>query len=165
MKLLSIIYKNCVRLDKYPDIWKKFNICLIHRKNDAQILNSYRQVSLSNAFGKLFEKVILNSLFIYLDENKLLSVHLSCFCSNDLFLYQLLVTVLKYTQLLIQILGCVMYFWTYQGPLKKFSMKDYLIISNQLKYRVIGWNQLKKIPTWQALANFVKWSDIWLVTI
>ena len=67
----------------FPDIWKRLNICPIHKKGDKKIINNYRPVSLLPIHGKIFERIIFNSLFEYVEENKLLSVHQSGFPSND----------------------------------------------------------------------------------
>ena len=40
--------------------------------------------------GKIFERIIFNSLYEYVEENKLLSVHQSGFRSNDSCVNQLL---------------------------------------------------------------------------
>ena len=74
----------------FPDIWKRSNICPIHKKGDKQIINNYRPVSLLPICGKIFERIIFNSLYEYVEENKLLSVHQSGFRSNDSCVNQLL---------------------------------------------------------------------------
>ena len=67
----------------FPDIWKKSNIYPIHKKGDKQISNNHRPVSLLPICGKIFETIIFNSLYEYVEENKVLSVHQSGFWSND----------------------------------------------------------------------------------
>ena len=52
----------------FPDIWEKLNICPIHKKGDKQTINNYMPVSLLPICGKLFEKVIFNSLYKYVEE-------------------------------------------------------------------------------------------------
>ena len=42
-------------------------------------INNYRLVSLLPIYGKIFERLILNSLFEYLEEHNLLSAHQSSF--------------------------------------------------------------------------------------
>ena len=74
----------------FPDIWKRSNICPIHKKGDKQIINNYRPVSLLPIHGKIFERKIFNSLYEYVEENKLLSVHQSGFWSNHSWVNQLL---------------------------------------------------------------------------
>ena len=73
MKPLSMIFKNCIGFGELPDIWKKSNICPIHKKNEKQTINNFRTVLLLPICGKLFERLIFNSLFNCLKENKLLS--------------------------------------------------------------------------------------------
>ena len=65
---LSIIFRNCINHSTFPDLWKKSNICPIHKKGDKQIINNYRPVSLLPICGKIFEKLIFNSLFEYLEK-------------------------------------------------------------------------------------------------
>ena len=87
----SLIFQNCLNCSAFPDIWKKSNICpVLQKKNDKQIINNYRPVSLLPAFGKILEKLIFKSLFEYLDEHKLLSKHQSGFRPNDSCINQLL---------------------------------------------------------------------------
>ena len=68
-KPLSIIYKNCITTGIYPNTWKKSNIVPVHKKGDKQFVNNYRPVSLLPIFGKVFEKILFNSIFEYLQEN------------------------------------------------------------------------------------------------
>ena len=42
----------------FPDLWKKSNICPIHRKSDKQVISNYRPVSLLPICGKIFERLI-----------------------------------------------------------------------------------------------------------
>ena len=71
IKPLSNIYKNCIEINSYPDTWKKSNIVLVHKKGDKQNVNSYKPVSLLPILGKIFEKILFNSIFEYLQENSL----------------------------------------------------------------------------------------------
>ena len=59
---LSIIFNNCINQSMFPNIWKKSNICPIHKKGDKQIINNYRPVSLFPFCGKIFERIVFNSL-------------------------------------------------------------------------------------------------------
>ena len=74
-----------------PDIWKRPNICPIHKKGET-IINNNRPVSLLPICGTIFERIIFNSLYEYVEE-KLLSVHQSGFWSNDSCVNQLLLIV------------------------------------------------------------------------
>ena len=89
-KPLSIIYKNCIKTGIYPNAWKKSNIVLVHKKGDKQIVNNYRPVSLLPIFGKVFKKILFNSIFESLQENCLICDNQSGFRLSDLCEYQLL---------------------------------------------------------------------------
>ena len=89
-KPLSMIYKTCIKTGICPNAWKKSNIGLVHTKGDKQIVNNYRPVSLLPIFGKVFEKILFNSIFEYLQENCLLCDNQSGFRPSDSCEYQLL---------------------------------------------------------------------------
>ena len=72
VKLLSIIFKICIDNGIFPDIWKKSNIIPVHKKGDKQIIDNYRPVFLLRICGKVFEKLLFNSVFKFLDDNNLL---------------------------------------------------------------------------------------------
>ena len=59
---LIILFKNSTKSSHYPDIWKRSNIIPVHKKNDKQLIISYRPISLLPIFGKIFEKVIFNKI-------------------------------------------------------------------------------------------------------
>ena len=54
------------------------------------MIKNYRPVLLLPACGKIFEKIIFNSLFKYLDDNNLLNGNQSGFCPGDSCVHQLL---------------------------------------------------------------------------
>ena len=93
VKPLTILLKNCISQGIFPDNWKKSNICRIYKKGDKQIINNYRPVSLLQIYGKIFERLIFNSSYKFLEEHNLLSIHQSFFCSNDSCINQLLFIV------------------------------------------------------------------------
>ena len=72
-KPLHLIFRNCLETESFPKEWKKANIILVHKKDDNQLIINYRPVSLLLICGKGFEKIIFNSLFVYLNNNNLLS--------------------------------------------------------------------------------------------
>ena len=90
VKPLLIIFKNCIDNGIFPDIWKKSNIIPVHKKGDKQITDNYRPVSLLPIRGKIFEKLLFNSIFKFLDDNNLLSSNQSGFRPSDSCEYQLL---------------------------------------------------------------------------
>ena len=87
---LTIIFNSCINQSMFLDIWKNSNICPIHKKGDKQTINNYWPVSLLPVCGKIFHRLIFNSLYKHLEDNKLLSVHQSGFQSSDSCVNQLL---------------------------------------------------------------------------
>ena len=67
----------------------------MYKKSDKQVINSYRSVSILPICGKVFEKLIFNSVYKYLEEQKLLSADQSGFRENDSCVNQLLSIVLN----------------------------------------------------------------------
>ena len=58
-KPLSIIFRNFISQGTFPDMWKKSNICLIHKKGDKQVTNNYRPVSLPPIVKKYLKDLFL----------------------------------------------------------------------------------------------------------
>ena len=89
-KPLAILFRNCLESECFPKEWKKANIVPVHKKHDKQLIKNYRPVSLLPICSKIFEKVIFNSLFKYLDDNNLLNSNQSGFRPGDSCVHQLL---------------------------------------------------------------------------
>ena len=89
-KPLAILFRNCLESECFPKEWKKANIVPVHKKHDKQLIKNYRPVSLLPICSKIFEKVIFNSLFKYLDDNNLLNSNQSGFWPGDSCVHQLL---------------------------------------------------------------------------
>ena len=99
------------------------------KKRNKQIINNYRLVSLLPICNKNFEKIIFNSLFEYLEDNKLLNCNQSGFRSGDSCVHQLLsITHEIYksfdTNPSIEARGV---FWTYLKPLIESGMMAFII--------------------------------------
>ena len=60
-----------------------------HKKNDKRSLNNYRPVSLLPICGNIFERIIFN-VFLFLEDNSLLTPNQSGFRPNDSCINQLL---------------------------------------------------------------------------
>ena len=72
------------------DIWKSSNIIPEHKKNDKQLVENYRPISLLPIFGKIFEKIIFNKIYHFLLEERLLNLNQSGFPPFDSCINQLL---------------------------------------------------------------------------
>ena len=87
---LSLLFQNCIDTRTFPGTWKKSNIVPVDKKGNKQIVDNYRPVSLLPILGKIFERIIFNSIFEYLEENNLLCPNQSAFRLSDSCEYQLL---------------------------------------------------------------------------
>ena len=70
LRPLKMFFENCLRTRLFPDQWEKANVVLIHRKGDKQLIKNYRPVSLLSICGKIFERLIFDTLFNYFIEKK-----------------------------------------------------------------------------------------------
>ena len=90
VKPLSIIFKNRKLGKNFPNLWKKANVVSIHKKGEKDLIKNYRPVSLLPIFGKIFERLIFNSLFKCIDENEMVNPNQSGFRPFDSCVNQLL---------------------------------------------------------------------------
>ena len=87
---LYIMFQNSLKSSIYPSTWKKANVTPVHKKGDKQCVSNYRPVSLLPVFGKIFEKLIFNEIYSFLDREKLLNANQSGFQPFDSCVNQLL---------------------------------------------------------------------------
>ena len=50
VKPLIILFQNSMTSTRYPDIWKRSNIILVHKKNDKQLIQNFGPISLLSVF-------------------------------------------------------------------------------------------------------------------
>ena len=67
----------------FPNEWKKADVIAVHERGDKQTIKNFRPVSLLPICSKIFEQIIFNSLFRYLENNKLPTCHQSGFRPSD----------------------------------------------------------------------------------
>ena len=89
-KPLQLISRSCIENGKFPYEWKKANVVPVHKKGNKQTLENYRPVSLLPICGKIFERLIYNSLFEFFIANELISSNQSGFKPGDSCINQLL---------------------------------------------------------------------------
>ena len=87
---LKIIFEKCLETGLYPSLWKKANVQPTHKKDSRQIASNYRPISLLCISGKIFEKIIFDQLYSFLDTNRLLTENQSGFRPGDSTINQLL---------------------------------------------------------------------------
>ena len=72
---LSIIINQMLKSGIFPDSLKISKIVPLYKKDDDTNLSNYRPISLLPSISKFFEKVILEQLSTYLDNNNLIHKH------------------------------------------------------------------------------------------
>ena len=87
---LRIIFANCLRRGLFPAIWKYANIVPVHKKNEKNLKENYRPISLLSIFGKILEKFMYDSLYSHLVSHELLNPNQSGFRPGDSTINQLL---------------------------------------------------------------------------
>ena len=87
---LKIIFEESLKKGIFLKIWKKAHVVPIHKKEDKTLIKNYRPISLLPIFGKIFERVIYNSLFNHFLSNKLFTPSQSGFLPGDSSIAQLL---------------------------------------------------------------------------
>ena len=140
IKPLSIIFRNSISQSTFPDMWKKSNVCLVHKKSDKQVItsNNYRPVSLLPISGKAFERLLFNYVYEYLEEYKLLSADQSGFRANDSCANQLLSIVHNIYSAFnayptLQFCGI---YWIYQRLLIKYGIRDLFLNFSQWVFQM-----------------------------
>ena len=89
LPLYIIIFKNILLTSIYPSMWKLANVTPIFKKGDKQLIKNYRPISLLPICGKIFEKIIFNNLYSYLNANNLITKNQSGFRHGDSTINQL----------------------------------------------------------------------------
>ena len=54
LKPWILLFQNAAKLSYFPDIWKRYNIIPVHRKNDKQFVENYRPISLFGEGNLIF---------------------------------------------------------------------------------------------------------------
>ena len=68
---LTLIINQSLITGIFPDQLKIAKVIPLYKKDNADMVNNYRPVSLLNALSKVFEKAAFNQLYKYFKENKL----------------------------------------------------------------------------------------------
>ena len=72
---LTIIINQMLRVGIFPDLLKISKVVPVYKKDDNTNLSNYRPISLLPSMSKIFEKVILEQLFTYLEDNNFIHRH------------------------------------------------------------------------------------------
>ena len=77
----SAVFTKSILTGIYPTEWKTARVTPVFKKSVKSDLNNYRPISVIPVVSKVFEKIIYDQLYQYLNNNKLLSSCQSGFCS------------------------------------------------------------------------------------
>ena len=86
---LTRLFKLSLSQSKFPIKWKKANVLPLHKKNEKDIMNNYRPISLLSCVGKALERIVFKYVFNYFRDNFLLLVYQSGFTPGDSTVHQL----------------------------------------------------------------------------
>ena len=78
-----LIYERCIESGQYPQACKRANILPIHKKESRQLKKNYRPISLLSTCGKIFEKLIFDVMYEFLNKNNFLTPKQSGFRPGD----------------------------------------------------------------------------------
>ena len=87
---LCLVFEKCFETGIYPSVWKIANLVPIHKKESKQNKKNYRPISLLPIFGKIFEKLLFDTLYCHLCDNNLLTQNQSGFRPGNSTINQLL---------------------------------------------------------------------------
>ena len=71
VKPLFFIFNQCLETGIFPEMWKWGNVLPTHKKESRQLKKNYRPISLLPICGKIFEKIIFDSIYKHFTDNKL----------------------------------------------------------------------------------------------
>ena len=89
-KPLFVIFQNCLKSIIFTDDWKKRNNVPVHKKDNKQLVNNYRPMSLLPICSKTFDKLLFDSIFSFMIQSNLLNSCQSGFRPNDSWINQLI---------------------------------------------------------------------------
>ena len=72
-KPLTCLLNECLRAGKFPESFKIARVTPIFKKGDETNCSNYRPISCLPVFSKIFERLVVNQLLKFSDENKILS--------------------------------------------------------------------------------------------
>ena len=90
VKPLCLIFNQCLETGVFPEVWKWGNVLPTHKKDSRQLKKNYRPISLLPICGKIFEKIIFDSIYKYFTDNKLFTPSQSGFRTGHSTINQLL---------------------------------------------------------------------------
>ena len=88
--LLKLLFQSSLEKGLFPSDWKKSYIVPVHKKENKNLIKTYRRISLLPSSSKIYESLIFNSVFNYFINNNLFTKSQSDFLPLDSCISQLL---------------------------------------------------------------------------
>ena len=85
-----ITFWSCLEKGKFPSEWKKVNVVPALKNNNMLESKSYRTISLLPFSGRIFERLLYDSMFNSFPENSLISKNQSGYTPRDSYTNQLM---------------------------------------------------------------------------
>ena len=125
---LSLLFKKSFDNSYFPELWKKSNNIPVHKINYKRNFENYRPISLFPIFSEIFEKILFNKMYTFLQSEHLLIPNQFGFRQSDSCMNQLL----SITRETFQSFDATppqldQFFQICQRLLTKFSIKGYFI--------------------------------------
>ncbi len=76
---LALIFNTSIETSQFPDLWKVARVVPIFKAGDKAEKSNYRSISVLPVISRLFEKLITDQLYQYMNENGLFSADQSGF--------------------------------------------------------------------------------------
>ena len=83
IKLLSLSFTNCLRDGVFPNNLKKANVIPVHKKGNKQLVSNYCPVSLLLICSKIYENLVFDCIYDFLDQDCQLNANQSGFMPCD----------------------------------------------------------------------------------
>ena len=92
IKIILLLFNKCMKEKKMPQTWKIAKITMIPKKDQNKtLLSSYRPISVTSCLGKLFERVVAQRMYSFLESKNILTKYQSGFrahrCTLDNLLF------------------------------------------------------------------------------
>ncbi len=88
-KPLARLFNLSLESTQFPDPWKLANVLPLHKKNETNLVNNYRPISLLSCVSKVFEKIVFRHVFNFFRNSFTITVHQSGFIPGDSTVNQL----------------------------------------------------------------------------
>ena len=137
---LTGIFEKSIHTGIFPTEWKLARVTPVFKKGIKSDLNNYRPISVIPVVSKVFEKIIYDQLYEYLNDNKLLSDCQSGFRSLHSTLTALLEATNSWS---VNIDNGLLNGVVFIDPKKAFDTIDHEIIVRKMSYFGADHNTLK----------------------